>query len=341
MIKRRSLLLATLVLCWNTTVPTYAIVGAGFHWGFDFTLNMDDKLDQPLSFEFTQFVQPTTFIDSLASTIPNFQSQIPVPIDTLKQMINDNIGVLEAKAPFSLSRKDWNRSVIDLGGKVFIDAIPVIDAIELSFNIGAWEYDASLKYPTGALQDNITTADIEDFVQTGNYEKLLKMDVYHLTLESFGMDYLKIFGISKTPYTKMNFDLSIRKNLVAVPDKMKIFKLYLGGGPSLHLGTPMMTPEFVEDVIASTIETAGSNINNLSTVSSDALMEEIVTKLIKDGRTPTFGMHILAGTMLKLPVIPLGFYVDAKFMIPFGKMDKDVDLGGMGFLLNAGVSLSL
>jgi hypothetical protein len=56
--------------------------------------------------------------------------------------------------------------------------------------------------------------------------------------------------------------------------------------------------------------------------------------------TPHWGCHIDLGVMLKLPVIPLGFYVDGKFMIPFGKMDKNVDIGGLGLLVNSGVSLN-
>ena len=44
--------------------------------------------------------------------------------------------------------------------------------------------------------------------------------------------------------------------------------------------------------------------------------------------------------MIKIPVIPLGFYVDGRFLIPFDNMDPNVDLGGFGIVLNSGVSLS-
>ncbi len=332
-----SLITGVALVCCLFTAPAHAIVGAGFHWGFDFTLGMDDSFDKQLSFE--QIV-PLELLD--VGSLPDIESYLPdgITLDSLQALITENVDVLEASAPFSLSRTDWNRSVINFGGKVFVDAVPVLDAIEVSFNVGAWEYDALLKYPNGELQDNITVSDINEFMETGNYNLLLQMDEKHLTLEEFGMSYLKIFGISKTPYVKVNIDLSIRKNVVAKPDNMKLFKLYLGGGPSLHLGTPIITPSFVEEVIEETIESAQNNIGNLSGDMTDKLMEEIIEKLINEAKNPTIGMHILAGTMVKLPVIPVGIYADAKFMIPFGDMDDAVDLGGFGFKFNTGVSLS-
>ena len=52
-------------------------------------------------------------------------------------------------------------------------------------------------------------------------------------------------------------------------------------------------------------------------------------------------MNIVAGMMAKLPVIPLAFFTDAKLMIPFGDMDDNVELGGVGFLINLGIALSI
>jgi len=52
-------------------------------------------------------------------------------------------------------------------------------------------------------------------------------------------------------------------------------------------------------------------------------------------------MHFDLGASVKVPIIPLGVYVDGKFMIPFGQMDENVDIGGYGLLLNFGLSLSI
>jgi len=336
--KMRNSIMVSVVISLLWAGSTFAIVGAGFHWGFDFTLKMDDKFDDRLALK--QLV-PLQLIDT--ASIPDLGNYLPsgITVDSLHSLMTEHLSILEASSPFSLTRKDWSRSVINFGGKIFIDVIPVLDAIELSFNIGAWEYDASLKYPTDSIQPNITVEDINEFVQSGDYEKILVMAEMPLTLEEFGLSYLKMFGLSKTPYVKMQFDLSVRKNIIAVPKKMKIFKLYAGGGPSLHLGTPVVTPAFVEKVIASTVESAGNNITTLSSGMTEPLLKEVVNKLIEDSKTPTFGMHIIVGTMIKPPVIPVGFYADAKFMIPFGEIDRDVELGGVGFLINAGISLSL
>ncbi len=336
--KNLSMILKVAVICLMYFTASHAIVGAGFHWGFDFSLDMDTTLDDQLAFD---FVTPVDLFDpsSLGLSISEIESYLPngITYDSLKTLIDEHLEVLEARAPLTLSRKDWTRTIINLGGKIFIDNIRIIDAVELSFNIGAWEYEALLKYPTGELQDNIQPEDVQDFVETGNYEKILKMEETPLTLGALGMP--NILGISGTPYTKMHFDLSIRKNLIAKPKKTKLFKLYLGGGASLHLGTPIITAEFVEDIIEESIESAGNNIGEMNTTVSDDLLEDVLEKLIKE-RNPTFGMHILLGFMAKLPVIPLGFYADAKFMIPFGEIDDNVELGGFGFLMNTGISLS-
>ena len=72
--------------------------------------------------------------------------------------------------------------------------------------------------------------------------------------------------------------------------------------------------------------------------------KEVAKKIIKEITsnlmTPHWGCHLDLGVMVKLPVIPVGIYVDGKLMIPFDNMDKNVDLGGAGFLLNTGISLS-
>lgn len=331
------------LVCFLFTLPTHALVGAGIQWGFDFTLDMDDSFDDPLSFE-----QPAPLLDMIDS-IPNIGNALQgiMSVDSLKSLIPGTNA--ETALPFTLSRTEWTRSVINFGGKVFIDAIPVIDAVELSFNMGAWEYEALLKYPTGEVQDNITQEDIDEFLETGNYEKLLEMEEVPLTLEQFDLRYLKMFGLSKTPYFRLHVDALIRKNLFAVPKKMKLFSMYLGGGVSLHLGTPIITPSFIEDALDSPVrssfaETAPdkNKFKNIAGVGTrEALMKDIVQRLIDASKKPTFGMNFIGGTMIKLPAIPIGFFADAKFMLPFKDLDDNVDIGGRGFLINAGVCITL
>ena len=128
------------VICFLYSSPTHAIVGAGFHWGFDFSLDMEDTFDDQLAFD---FVKPVDLFDtsSLGLSVSEIESYLPngITFDSLKTLINEHVEVLEARAPLTLSRKDWTRTIINFGGKVFIDNIRIIDAVEVSFNIGAWE----------------------------------------------------------------------------------------------------------------------------------------------------------------------------------------------------------
>jgi len=45
--------------------------------------------------------------------------------------------------------------------------------------------------------------------------------------------------------------------------------------------------------------------------------------------------------MIKLPMVPVGLYADAKYIIQFDKLDKYVDIGGSGFLINLGLAFAL
>ncbi|MBD3321255.1 MAG: hypothetical protein GF350_09190 [Chitinivibrionales bacterium] len=124
---------------------------------------------------------------------------------------------------------------------------------------------------------------------------------------------------------------------------MKIFRIYAGGGPSVHFATPVLDQEMVEDVLKDIIEESNGDINQLaSALNRDSqALKPIVEKIIEGLTVPKFGMHIDAGIMIKLPVIPLGFYVDGKFMIPFGDFNEDAGLKGYGLLFNGGVSFGL
>ena len=71
------------------------------------------------------------------------------------------------------------------------------------------------------------------------------------------------------------------------------------------------------------------------------LQKRIIDQIIDNMMTPHYGCHFDLGAMIKLPMIPLGFYVDGKYVIRFDKMDKYVDIGGSGFLVNIGAALAL
>jgi hypothetical protein len=71
-------------------------------------------------------------------------------------------------------------------------------------------------------------------------------------------------------------------------------------------------------------------------------MVKIGKQFMKELMTPHTGMHLDLGVSLKLPIMPVGVYLDAKYLIPFGDMDKEVDgLKASGILINSGLSFSL
>jgi hypothetical protein len=309
--------------------PSYAIVGAGFHWGFDLSLKMPDS--------YNNYLNINSFTPSPLLTSLNLSSTLGISQTELNTRLQGS-PVLSGDLPITISRAGFESHVINFGGKVFVDIIPVIDAIEISCNFGLWQYEGAIHYPKG-LKTGLNPADFTtpaDFT----YDRLLDMSgVKELTLKEYGLSY---FGLTQTPYAKLHFDATVRKNIVAIPKKMKILRIYAGGGPSIHLQTPVLTPKLVEDMVGQTIQDSLANVTNIQNAMSDpGVMKKIVQKIISGFASPKFGMHIVVGTMVKIPVIPVGFYVDAKYAIPFGDLDKEAKLTGFGLLFNGGITFAL
>lgn len=119
-------LIATL-LCAS---PSMAIVGGGFHWGFDFTTSMNNSEDEAVY------------------TLEDFQSQIPVPITGY-----------ENTAAMMVSRTNFDRTAINFGGKIYVDILPV--EFEASVNMGVWQYDGVISTfdPASVASGDITYTD--------------------------------------------------------------------------------------------------------------------------------------------------------------------------------------
>lgn len=290
-------------------IQACATIGFGVHWGNDFSLNMDDVSRKQLSFG-------DLFID-LASVSG-------VKPDSLDQISGSIL-------PIYIDQKSWSKKPFNIGAKIFIDIIPVLDAIEISTNFGVWEYKSSLIYPVSmSYRQNSNNVYHPDSLFDVDYDTL------PLSLEKFDMKFL---GLKNTPFMKLHFDLTIRKNLFEAP--AKVLRIYAGAGPSLHFATPVLNKELIEEALGEAIQ-GEKPLSMLSgnVFENDQLTKKIMKKITRNLMTPHWGCHIVAGTMVKLPVIPIGFYLDGKLMIPFDNVDKHTDLGGFGFLLNTGVSLS-
>jgi hypothetical protein len=297
--------------------PVAAVVGVGVHYGIDATLDMKDLRGESLEFLHFQL-----------NTVEQFApSQFDISL--LPQHLRDMTTISGKDIPLYVDRIDWKRSPLNIGGKVYIDAIPVIDAIELSMNFAMWEYLGQIRYPNGVDPAKLTTA--QHLADVFTYDSL------PVTLDQFDIGY---GPLHQTPYTKLHFDLTVRKNVIKVPKKMKIFRLYAGGGATLAFATPLLSTSLVEKALGSDLDVTDFN-QLMSVVNVQDNQRKILDEIINSLMTPHFGMHLVVGTMIKLPVIPLGFYVDGKLMIPFGDIDENLDRAGFGFLVNGGVTLGL
>lgn len=290
---------------------TQAVVGFGFHWGNDFSLHMDNVQKEQLSFK------------DLSIDTASVMGTKPSIIDEISG----------TNLPIFINRTSWERKLFNIGAKFYVDVIPVIDAIEVSTNFGVWEYKSSLIYPVSmSFRQNVNTGDLHqpDSIFDVTYDTLA------LTLEKFNMEFL---GLKNTPFMKLHFDLTIRKDIFKAP--AKVFRLYAGAGPSLHFATPVLNKKLIEEALGESIQ----GVKQLDFISAgvfenDQLTRKIMKKITRSLMIPHWGCHIIAGTMIKAPVIPIGFYIDGKLMIPFDDVDKNTDLGGFGMLLNTGLSFS-
>jgi hypothetical protein len=285
------------------SVPASALVGIGVHYGLDYTLSMKNTAG---------LGERVTF-------------------DNLKLDLNQGAGsVINGDSiPAYVSRTDF-KSDFGFGGKIYIDVIPFIDAVEVSADFCVWDYVGKINYPSG-LKSNINTA---NFADTANFTYTSEK----LTLDNFGLGYL---GLKNTPYAKLQLDATVRKYIVRFPKMLKVLNLYGGAGLTVNFATPMLSNHLVQEVInesaqgTKTIPTLATSLLNNSDI-----MKGVVNKIIEGLTQPSYGAHIDLGVMVKIPIIPIGVYVDGKFMIPFGELDKYVKLGGMGILLNGGVALA-
>lgn len=297
------ILAALITLASSVCFSAFALIGFGLQYGADFSIHMDDNSDQLV---FSQL--------KINSGVGGYN----LPLDG-------------SSLPIYVDRTGWERKPFNLGAKVFIDAVPFLDCVELSSNFGAWQYDGVIRYPRSMSYkgDNSSIPKPSDFD--------VVYDSIPITLDNFDLGYL---GIDKTPYMKFNFDLTVRKFLVRFPRPLKTLNIYAGGGATLLFATPVLSAKIVEDALGNilnsskSVDALGGDIFGKKEIMK-AVAEEIGDQLM----TPHWGCHIDAGVMVKLPVMPVGVYVDGKFMIPFGDIDESADVGGRGLLLNFGINV--
>ena len=308
--------LCSAVLAAAVIFPAFPLVGFGAHYGIDLSLSMKDALKEQAPLGSLQL--DTSFFGGANSAF------------TKPYLSGSDL-------PLYVERTNWERNWFNLGGKFFIDFLPVINCAELSVNFGMWEYEGSITYPTGITFTAPSATDNQDITEiaTVNYATT------KITSEALGLG--NPF-VKNTPYAKLQFDLTAKKKIATFPPVISLCKLYAGAGVSLSFATPVLSGAFIEKTLGTTLS-ATRDVNNLQGSlfgqDNDAMVK-IGKQFMKELMTPHMGMHLDLGASLKLPVMPVGIYLDAKYLIPFGDMDKDVDgLRASGILINGGLSFSL
>jgi hypothetical protein len=297
--------------------PAFPIGGIGVHYGFDYSLSMPDKVGEQA------ILNDLSLNTSDFGTPPSGWGSHPT--------------LSGADLPVTINRTNWQRNWFNFGGKIFIDVIPFLNVVELSMNYGMWEYEGSITYPTSITFNTATATPNQNIKDIAT----IRYATTKITSEALGLG--NPF-VKNTPYAKLQFDLTSRKNLVQFPPVVKIFKLYGGAGLTLDFATPLLSSAFIEKTLGTTLA-AEHDVNNLQGSlfgqNNDAMVK-IGKQFMKELMTPHFGMHLDLGTTIKLPAMPLGIYVDARYLIPFGDFDKNVeDLKATGFCINSGISFSL
>jgi hypothetical protein len=298
--------------------PLFAIIGIGAHYGIDLTLKMDTKLMEQTTFDSLKFSLKGKGITSLPSKF-------------------DSLSILKgADIPVFINRKDWQNTGINMGGKIYVDVIPFINALEISGNFGVWQYDGSVIYPKSISVNPNASANSSKLSDLA----IVNYDTMVISLKQINPDRF-FWGVEKTPYAKLHFDATLRKYLLQTPPILKTFKIYAGLGATLDFATPMLSSGLIEKAVASTLKgTYTLDQMGPAVFSNPDVKRKILNTIIDDMLTPHWGCHLDLGTMIKVPMIPLGFYVDGKYIIRFDKMDKYVDIGGNGLLFNFGIALA-
>jgi len=304
---RRSIVIVAAVLMISFVSASHAIVGFGVHYGLDFSMSMKDIRR-----------------DGLKIPVAGFDME-QVDVFNLPPGMTAGQGILTPSGGDFLyvSRAEFRSSFINFGGKVFVDVIPYINTLELSCNFGIWQYDGAVHY----LDVDSLGKVPEDWGSPGKYP----YKTQELTLEAFDMSY---FGLSGTPYAKLQLDASVRKDVF----KLSAFRVNAGGGFTVNFTTPVLGGHLVDGVQVDKGYSPEKMVEELSDPNSK-IGEQIVEKILEELFTPRYGMHIVAGAHFKIPVLPIGFYADGKFMIPFSKFDENGQVTGLGFLLNIGAAL--
>ncbi len=253
-----------------------------------------------------------------------------VSIDTTTVQTPDfTVTLNPGQIPVFVSRENWRQRLASLGGRVFIDGLPVVNRIQVSANFTAWEYLGAIWYPQ-SVKPGVT---FEQLAQNPSDTSLYIMQREPVTLESQDRRY---FGIDETPFGRLRFDLTGARYLLP---HAPFFDWYAGAGLSLHFATPVLTDELVAEALEKNV----SDNPDLSTLQqqfteseiTDFLIDELIDRL----RNPGLGMHVTTSISVYPLNWPLGAFVEAMYSFPITRTNANIDMREHGLAAQAGIEL--
>ena len=299
----RGLLIMGSVLIMAQGYPASALIGIGVHYGFDFTMKMDDK-----TMEQTDFSNLKFSLKGLTS--------LPNGYDTASILTGKDI-------PVYINRTGWKNTGINFGGKIYVNVLPFIDALEISTNFGVWQYDGSIMYPSSIAVNPNPSPNAKTF-----------SDFASITYTTVPISLKNIYpnrffwGVDQTPYAKLHFDATIRKYILQVPPIVKLLKIYGGAGMSVDFATPVLSSQLVEDAVGSSL-------------SGSYTLDEMQTKIfnqqeIQQNHQPdhrqfddaSLRLPYRAGDHDQASPVSRRLLHRREIMIMFDKLDKYIDVGG-------------
>lgn len=135
----------------------------------------------------------------------------------------------------------------------------------------------------------------------------------------------------ETPYTQIALDLSARYAFLKLPplSPLKPFKLYAGGGVSWFYTSKVITASDAAEILD------GATVAGKSQAEAQKILAK---KLSDDFYESRIGGHLLVGAQLKIPVLPVAFFVDGKWYFNAATSDKATQ---NPFAVSGGVAFAL
>lgn len=194
-----------------------------------------------------------------------------------KQTIN-LLSINDLNYDFNMERTAF-KNPLAFGAQLYLD-IPVLPiGFELGFESAwatySWTADSKLTGPNGDID-----LEIPGYSATGT--------VYE---EDFD-------------FAKIGVDLTGKWYIFSLPPVVKTFKFYVGGGAGFYFITPIVTDKMI---IAELEKQYEGEIPTTEPVQLD--VKEYIEKVT------VFGTHLVAGMQLKIPVMPVSFNVDYKYVM--------------------------